>query len=121
MHALFVRRINRRRRFTIVTVLITTAVWSQPNAVAAGPKPVAHTVSIEAVRFTPETLEVPKGDVIAWVNKDPFPHTVTARDGTFDSRRIAAGRSWKYVARKEGRYPYFCTLHSTMQGVLIVK
>ena len=39
-----------------------------------------------------------RGDTIVWVNKDPFPHTATAK-GVFDSHEIAAGKSWKYTPR----------------------
>lgn len=47
------------------------------------------------------------------------PHTVTAK-GVFDSRSIAAGKSWKYVARTLGEYPYLCTFHPNMKGTLRV-
>ena len=55
-----------------------------------------------------------------WINKDPFPHTVTAK-GVFDSHDIAACRSWKDTARKAGEFAYICTLHPTMQGTLKVE
>ena len=79
-----------------------------------------HTVVIEGVKFEPESLTVNRGDTIVWVNKDPFPHTVTAK-GAFDSHDIAAGKSWKYTARKSGEFPYVCTLHPNMHGMLTVK
>jgi plastocyanin len=83
-------------------------------------KPATHTVVIEAVAYTPEALAVDRGDTVVWVNKDPFPHTVTAK-GAFDSHDIAAGKSWKYTARKAGQYTYICTLHPNMRGTLTVK
>ena len=89
------------------------------NGYAAG-KPRVHTVVIQGVKCEPEALTVERGDVVVWVNKDPFPHTVTA-SGAFDSHSIAAGRSWKYLARKAGDYPYTCTLHPNMKGTLRVK
>ena len=89
-------------------------------ALAAAAKPATHTVVIEAVAFAPATLTVNRGDTVVWVNKDPFPHTVTAK-GAFDSHDIAAGKSWKYVARKAGEYPYICTFHPNMKGTLTVK
>jgi plastocyanin len=86
----------------------------------AAEKAATHTVVIEGVKFEPETLTVARGDTVVWMNKDPFPHTVTAK-GAFDSHDIAAGKSWKYVARKPGEYAYVCTLHPNMQAKLIVK
>jgi len=79
-----------------------------------------HTVAMDGTRFIPETLTVKRGDRVVWVNKDPFPHTATA-DGTFDSKSIAAGHSWSYVAQKSGKFAYICTLHPGMNGTLVVQ
>jgi len=54
------------------------------------------------------------------VNKDPFPHTATA-DRTFDSKSIAAGHSWSYVASKSGEFAYVCALHPGVKATLIVQ
>jgi plastocyanin len=79
-----------------------------------------HTVTIEGMRFNPDSLTVERGDKIVWVNKDLVAHTATATH-TFDSHEIAPEASWAYVARKPGRYAYVCTLHPTMKATLIVK
>jgi plastocyanin len=79
-----------------------------------------HTVVIDGVKYEPESLTVNRGDTVVWVNKDPFPHTVTAK-GAFDSHSIDAGKSWKYTARKAGDYNYVCTFHPNMKGTLTVK
>jgi plastocyanin len=83
-------------------------------------KPNVHTIVIEAVTYQPAALVVKRGDTVVWLNKDPFPHTVTAQ-GAFDSRDIAPGASWKYVARRSGQYAYICTLHPNMKGTLSVQ
>lgn len=95
-----------------------SAVATVETALAAGP--VTHSVVIEGVKFEPEALTVKRGETVVWVNKDPFPHTVTAK-GTFDSHDIAAGKSWRYIARKPGEYVYICTLHPNMKGALKVE
>jgi plastocyanin len=79
-----------------------------------------QTVTIDGLKYDPDPLTVNRGDTIVWVNKDPFPHTVTAK-GAFDSHEIAAGKSWKYIATKAGEYSYVCTLHPNMQGTLTVR
>ena len=83
--------------------------------------PATHTVVMEGVTFTPQTLTVKQGDTIVWANKDLFPHTATAQDGSFDSREIPVSKSWKYVAKKVGTHSYVCTLHPTMKATLIVQ
>jgi plastocyanin len=87
---------------------------------AAQAAPRTHTVVIEGMQFTPATLTVHRGDRIVWHNKDLVPHTATAAGG-FDSRTIAAGKSWSHVARKAGTLPYICTLHPTMKATLTVQ
>lgn len=79
-----------------------------------------QTVTIEGMQFNPPELTVHRGDHIVWVNKDLFPHTVTA-DKAFDSGSIAANASWTYVAAKSGEYAYGCTFHPTMKGKITVQ
>lgn len=83
-------------------------------------KPATHTIVIEGLTYVPETLTVKRGDTVVWINKDPFPHTVTAK-GSFDSHSIAAEKSWKWAPRNAGEHPYVCTLHPNMTGVLKVE
>jgi plastocyanin len=84
-------------------------------------KPRTHVVTIERMRFDPQSLVVAPGDAIEWVNKDLVPHTATSRAGAFDSRVIQANASWKYTVRKRGTYSYTCTFHPTMTGRVRVK
>ncbi len=69
----------------------------------------------------PQTLIVTQGERITWVNKDPFPHTVTADSKAFDSGTLAPGMTWSFVARAPGRYAYGCSLHPSMKGMIIVR
>ena len=113
-------------RSRAITRFIAGAIWAcgvvcaGGVGVAAATGPSSHAVAIDGVSFKPEALTVQRGDTVVWVNKDPFPHTVTA-SGSFDSHSIAAGASWKFVARKAGDYSYICTLHPNMNGTLRVE
>jgi plastocyanin len=110
------------RWFLIVLAAVAaTGLGSGISAAAARPKPTTQTVVIEAVRFDPQELTVKVGDTIVWINHDPFPHTATAVGKKFDSHEIAAGRSWKYTARRAGVFAYACSLHPTMLGTLRVE
>jgi len=80
----------------------------------------ASTVVIEGMRFMPQTLMVGRGQTVTWLNRDPFPHTVTS-PGSFDSKSIAAGASWTFTVKKTGDYAYQCSLHPTMTGRLSVR
>jgi plastocyanin len=99
--------------------LITAGLFSADLSAASGSK--SHTVVIEALQFSPATLEVNAGDTVVWKNKDPFPHNVTAENKAFHSVDIQGGRSWQFKAQKKGVFPYICTLHPNMKATLVVK
>ena len=107
------------------TMLVTGMLLSLGGSVGAATEPAApatqHSVVIENMQFNPPQLTVHRGDRIVWVNKDLFPHTVTAVNKSFDSGSIAAGGSWSYVAKSSGEFAYGCTFHPTMKGVLKVQ
>jgi plastocyanin len=106
-------------RIALATVCAWGALWLGAGALADA-KPATHTVVIEGLKFLPETLAVRRGDTVVWVNKDPYPHTATAK-GVFDSGSMAGGGSWKYTARAAGEHPYICTFHPNMKAILRVE
>ena len=74
--------------------------------------------------FTPNTVSVPKGDIVEWTNNDKVAHTVTnAPDGAiFDSSIIKAGSTFKLDTSKLDlkEYDYLCTVHPFMTGKIII-
>jgi plastocyanin len=107
--------------YAVALVFATSLASGVPcgDALAAGGA-TNHTVLMEGTSFQPPTLSIKRGDVVTWINKDPFPHTVTA-PGVFDSKSIAPGKSWRYTARKSGEIAYTCTFHPIMKGTLKVE
>ena len=88
------------------------------------PKPVTHTVTIDASSFSPSTLSIAPGDSVIWVNKDLIPHTATSaskKTGAFDSGTILAGKSWKHTFKEKGELAYVCLFHPTMKGTLRIR
>lgn len=107
-----------------VALLIAVAMVSAPSLESATggiPGASTHTVMIENMQFSPAELTVHRGDRVVWVNKDFFPHTVTASDKTFDSGSLGSGGSWSFEATKAGEYAYGCTYHPTMKGKINVR
>lgn len=107
------------QRLAVALVGIAALSWPTHTPRAAGP-PITHIVVIQGVKYEPDSLTVKRGEWVQWINKDPFPHTVTA-PGVFDSRDIPVGSTWKYLARTAGDYRYACTLHPNMKGTLRVE
>lgn len=99
-------------------IIVAVAGLSGGEAQADG---LQRAVAIEAMQFSPPIMEVKVGDVVTWTNKDPFPHTVTAENRSFDSGEMPIDGVWKMTAKQKGTFAYRCTLHPTMHGTLIVK
>jgi len=104
------------------TLALRLALLAGASAFAGFAADVApkDTVLIDGTAYAPATITVKRGATVSFVNKDPFPHTVTA-PGKFDSKDIAAGKTWKYKAAKAGTFDYICTLHPNMKGTLVVQ
>jgi plastocyanin len=108
-------------RFLILFAAALSLLLSGGGSGAAASAPKTHTVAIDGTAFGPLTLTVKAGDTIVWVNKDPFPHTVTSTSGKFDSDQIAPDRSFKYKTSGKGEFPYICRLHPTMKATFRVE
>jgi plastocyanin len=72
--------------------------------------------------FHPAELEVRRGDTVVWVNRDIVAHTATAaREPAWDTGSLASGDSGTHVAGVRGEVEYYCELHPTMEGRLVVQ
>jgi plastocyanin len=93
--------------------------------VAARPATAASTrVTMAGMKFIPDHLEVQLGDTVMWEAGDDD-HTVTARDGSFDSSSrglMEQGDEYRWRFRTPGQFPYYCRIHGNrgMQGVIVV-
>jgi plastocyanin len=79
------------------------------------------TVHLHNDTFAPKTVTVHVGDTVRWINDDDDAHTVTATDGSFDSKGLDTNASWTHTFTKPGAYKYFCELHPFMKGTVVVK
>lgn len=77
-------------------------------------------VSIRGFVFDPAELSVGSGTEVTWTNDDPAPHTVTARDGSFDSGTIEPGQTFSVQVDASGAVTYFCEIHPAMEGTIRV-
>lgn len=79
------------------------------------------TLTIKDFAFSPEPLKVPKGTVVKVTNEDDAAHTATADDGTaFDTGSLGQGDSKEITLSKVGEFPYHCSIHDYMKGVIQV-
>ena len=79
-------------------------------------------VTIKLLKYSSETIEIRKGEAVEWANDDLTPHTVTSQGaGDLNSGSIEAGASWRHTFTQSGSFPYFCTFHPEMKGMIVVK
>jgi plastocyanin len=128
-----VTTIRSRARAIVLAILIAVLGLGVGYGTAAGSShmqnspPVAtvvqaNTVVIRNFAYGPSSLAVSPGAKVAVMNEDRAPHTVTARNKSFDTGTIAGGQRGEFTApTSPGTYPYICTVHPSMVGTLIVK
>ncbi|MDC0451106.1 hypothetical protein OAL59_04140 [Nitrosopumilus sp.] len=82
--------------------------------------------------YTPSVVTVSVGDVVTMINSDSTAamHSFTAGtvdgftpspSGTFDTGIMSADDTFEWVPESTGEVPYYCLLHTWMQGTIIVE
>ena len=96
----------------------TAATTSASPASSAPAAPAV--VSIKDFTFV-APASVPAGATVQVKNDDGEAHTVTADSGgAFDTKVGGNGTASFTAPTKPGRYPFHCTYHGNMHGVLVV-
>jgi plastocyanin len=69
--------------------------------------------------FTPTILHVKRGQTVTWVNTDPVVHNITANGwGHYDD--LKPTERFTALFDEAGLYPFACTYHPGMSGVIVV-
>jgi plastocyanin len=84
--------------------------------------------------FSPNPANVKVGDNVTWTDYDTMFHTVTSGTGTSDTNKgkefdsglsgpttlTTTGKKFDHKFTTAGEFPYFCQLHPTMVGKVVV-
>ncbi len=102
----------------------TAAKFPEKFGVAAAPLAVpAHHVAmveIKQFKYNPEPLQVAPGATVTWTNQDGAQHSVTEKNGGFDSGLFQQGQTFSFTFGQAGEWSYYCTRHPSMQGTVKV-
>ena len=76
--------------------------------------------------YIPSYYVAKSGETVYWKNQDSAFHSVTSGqqenpDGLFDSGHIDPDEKFSYKFTETGVYPYYCTLHPWMNGMIKVE
>jgi plastocyanin len=80
----------------------------------------ATVVKIDGCTFAPTVTRVPVGTQVRFLNTSPQFHDVTGRNGEWGSDTLQDGQSFSHSFAVAGLYPYSCSLHPGMAGVVVV-
>lgn len=122
-----------------VLLALSSCGGSEPDADADAAE-AATAVTVEHVAFAPARLEVDAGTEVVWTNRDAdVVHTATSGvpgdkgvpgldngtpprpDGTFDGEMNGADASFSFTFDEPGSYAYFCRVHQSMTGEIVVR
>lgn len=81
-----------------------------------------QTVNIQNFRFSPTPITVTLGTSVLWRNLDSAPHNTTRSQTpfTWGSGNLSQNQDYAVTFDEVGSFSYVCTLHSNMQGTVIV-
>ena len=104
-----------------LVAIIGTRAIEGPSSSGATVQAGANAVVIKDFAFAPPKLTVPTGTTLKVTNDDGAKHTLTARDGDFNTGDLGGGQTKKITLKKAGTFEYYCKFHDYMTGTLVVK
>ncbi len=87
----------------------------------AGIRPGTAFVAARDSFFTPDTITVGVGLPVRWTNEGTVYHTVVSDSALWSSNLLAP--KWWFEVRFDsaGTFPYHCSQHARMTGVVVVQ
>jgi CSLREA domain-containing protein len=77
-------------------------------------------VTIVDYSYIPALVTIHAGRIVTWENIDFTDHSVTSDTGVWDSGTIVNGGQFQYTFNTVGNFPYHCSFHPEMTGMVIV-
>lgn len=71
--------------------------------------------------YQPNPIELPIWGSVSWTNDDRISHSVTAIEGEFDSGILRPDEVFEHAFEKAGGFGYYCMLHPSMTGRVVVR
>jgi plastocyanin len=79
-----------------------------------------NTILISDYSLTPAVITTTVDSEVTWMNNDVVWHTVTANDLAFNSGALRIQSTFRHTFEEAGEYDYFCALHTSMRGKVVV-
>jgi plastocyanin len=116
--------LERRRGWALalagaIAILALLGVRGSDASGASATASAGKRVDIRNFAFHPGTLKVKRGTSVAFANSSNVAHTATS--GSFDTKRIAPGKSKLVQFGRRGTFAYHCKIHPFMKGKVVVE
>jgi plastocyanin len=109
--------------FTIPLHLSRFGPWFHPSSgLALGETGrAAAEIKVSSLSFPADTTRISVGQIVRWNNQDPLDHSISFEVEGPPSGPLPAKGSYAVKFDRPGVYPYHCTPHPFMKGVVVVR
>lgn len=105
----------------LVAVLILFAIFSigcsKQNIVVPEK---TDTITINNFVFEPANIEINAGSTVIWFHNTSVTHILVSQS-LFESNELNRGDNFTFTFPNSGEYNYYCSIHPSMKGRIIVK
>jgi plastocyanin len=109
----------------VVMVEMVLLLAGSPNVKANIQQAASATaeVKIDNFSFGPATLTIAVERTVTWTYREHIPHGVVSTDDpkAFKSKVLDTDERFSYTFAKAGTFPYFCSVHPKMTGLVVVQ
>ena len=98
---------------------------ARASAAAAAPaisqSATTNQITIDNFAFNPKVLKAGVGQSVTWANHDDTAHRIASANNKFPASSVLDTKG-TYSAKfsEPGEYPYFCSIHPTMTGRIVI-
>jgi plastocyanin len=86
------------------------------------------TIVMQNIAFAPEKIRISKGTRVTWTNNDTAVHYINTDSHPYhtyfpqqNSKALNKGDVFTLVFEQAGIYPYHCSAHTNMKGIILVE
>ena len=133
---------TKRRSLALagLVLVVSAACSADQTTPTASQQADGPEVAVVNIAYQPDPLEVAVGDTVTWTSEDQgVRHTVTSGepagetvpgvsegeaskpDGLFDGALDDAGTTFSFTFEETGDFAYFCEVHPSMTGTVVVR
>ena len=104
--------------FILIAVILISGCYSQQTKTSNTERG-ANEVIIDNFAFTPQELTINSGTTITWKNNHNVVHTIVSQN-LFESKTLNKGDEFAFTFNTPGEYNYYCSIHPSMRGRIII-